>query len=260
MSCTARLRRCSGDARRKGIRVERRLVRKRQNFAGLRRHDHHGAAGGAILRDGVAQLALGDVLQVLVDRQLDGRARGRRPLESAERAAARVGLIQQLAERAADLAVVGRLDAGEPFVVDADETQQLGRKLLLRIEPAVFLDESDAVEIELGDSRRLRRRHAPADVDKRALLPQAAGERLLLLRTRSRSARRRASTPCRRRSRFRWERRTPNRRRRCRRARGRVGRECRRAWRRYPSSARTGFRRAPEAPSCLCTCRYSSRA
>ena len=100
-----------------------------------------------VARDAVAQLALGDVLQVLVDRQLDGGARRRRPLEPAERAAARVGLVEQLALRAADLAVVGRLDAGEPFVVDADETQQLRRQLLLRIEAAVFLDETDALEV-----------------------------------------------------------------------------------------------------------------
>src|SRR4029453_3238942 len=96
--------------------------------------------------------------EVLIDRELDGRPRGRRPLESAERAAPRVGLIQQPAERAADLTVVGCLDAGESLVVDAHETQQLGRKLLLRIKPAVFLDESDAVQIELGNPRRLRRR------------------------------------------------------------------------------------------------------
>ena len=140
-----------GRCARERVRIERRLVGQRENLAGLRRHDQHRAAGGAVARDRIAQLALGDVLQVLVDRQLDGRAGRRRTLEPAEGAAARVGLIEQLAERAADLAVVGGLDAGEPFVVDADESQQLRGELLLRIEAAVFLDEPDAFEVELGD-------------------------------------------------------------------------------------------------------------
>ncbi len=121
------------------------------------------------------------MLQVFVDRQLDGRACGRRALEPAEGAPARVGLIQQLTDSAADMAVVGCLDAGEPFVVDPDKAQQLSGKLFLRIEAAVFLDESDAVKTKFRDPRRLVRRHAPAHVDKRAFLPQARGQRILLL-------------------------------------------------------------------------------
>ena len=135
-----------------------------------------------LLDDRIAQLALGDVLQVLVDRQLDRRAGGGWPLETAEGAPARVGLVQQLSERAADLAVVRRLDAGEPFVVGADEAEQLRGKLLLRIEAAIFLDESDALEVELGDARRLRRRDTAAHVDERALLAKARGQFVLLFR------------------------------------------------------------------------------
>ncbi len=100
-----------GRCARERIRVERRLVRQREDLARLRRHDQHGAARGAIADDRLAQLALGDVLQVLVDRQLDRCAGCRRTLETAERAAARVGLVEQLALLAADLAVVGGLDA-----------------------------------------------------------------------------------------------------------------------------------------------------
>ena len=172
----AMLRRCA----REGVRIEGRLVRQRENFAGLRRHDQHGAARGAVARDGLAQLALGDVLQIFVNRQLDGRARRRRTLEPAEGVPARVGLIEQLSQGAADLAVVGGLDAGEPFVVDADESQQLSGELFLRIEPAVFFDEPDAFEIELRDPLGLMRRHAAAHVDERPLLPQARGQRVLL--------------------------------------------------------------------------------
>ena len=111
------------------------------------------------MRDGIAQLALGDVLQVFVDRQLDGRAGRRRALEPAEGAAARVGLIQQLAQRAADLAVVGGFDARQPVVVDADKTEQLRGELLFRIEPAVFLDEVDAFEVQRRDAACLMRGH-----------------------------------------------------------------------------------------------------
>ena len=135
-----------------------------------------------------------------------------------------------------------------PVLSSADETEQLRGKLLLRIEAAIFLDESDALEVERGDSRRLRRRDTPAHVDERALLAQARRQRVLLFRARSRSAPRRASRRSSRRSRFHWARRKRNRRRRCRRARGRGGRGCRRAWRRYPWSAPTGSRRAPEDP------------
>ena len=82
--------------------------------------------------DAGVQLALGDVLQVLVDRQLDGRAGRRRPLDPAERLAPRVGLDEHRAALAANLRVVGRLDAAEADVVDADVAEQVRRQLLVR--------------------------------------------------------------------------------------------------------------------------------
>ena len=91
-SCTARLRRSFSCEVAVRVRVERRLVRHREDLAGVRVHDDGGAALRAVLDDAGVQLALGDVLQVLVDGQLDGRSGGRRPLEAAERVAPRVGL------------------------------------------------------------------------------------------------------------------------------------------------------------------------
>ena len=71
-----------------GVRIEVGRVGERQDLAGARIHDDRRAAGRAARLHAGAQLALGDVLQVLVDRQLERRARGRRPLDAAERRAA----------------------------------------------------------------------------------------------------------------------------------------------------------------------------
>ena len=75
------------------VRVERRPVGEREDLAGQRIHDHRAAAGGTVLFDARAQLALGDVLQVLIDGQLERRTLGGRTIDAAvERMAARVGL------------------------------------------------------------------------------------------------------------------------------------------------------------------------
>ena len=57
------------------VRIEGRRVRHRQNLAGLRIHDDGAAAPRAIGGDAGFELALGDVLEVLVDRQLDASSR-----------------------------------------------------------------------------------------------------------------------------------------------------------------------------------------
>ena len=78
------------------------------------RIDDHGRAGvGAVLAHAGAQLALGDVLQLL--RRWSARRCRRRSaaLEAAERLAPRVGLDQQLALLAAHDFVVGGLDSAE---------------------------------------------------------------------------------------------------------------------------------------------------
>src|SRR6185436_14451354 len=72
------------------VRVEGRLVGKGENFAVARIEHNDGARCRFVVSDGVSQLALRDVLQVLVNRQLNGGAGGRRPLEPAEGTAASV--------------------------------------------------------------------------------------------------------------------------------------------------------------------------
>ena len=67
-----------------------------------------------------AQLALGDVLQILIDRQLERRTGGRRPLHAAERVPPRIGLDQDRAGLAPDERVVRPLDAAETDVVHPD--------------------------------------------------------------------------------------------------------------------------------------------
>ena len=123
----------------------------------LRVHDDRGAAVGALLFDASAQLALDDVLQLLVDGQLERAAAGRRALETAEDAAAGVGLDEERALAAADDLVVGRFEAAEADVVEADVAEQVRRQLLVRIEAAALLHEADAFEVERGDVARFER-------------------------------------------------------------------------------------------------------
>ena len=132
-------------------------------------HDDHAAAGGMVLEEAGVQLALGDVLQVLVDRQLDRRPGRRRPLETIERVAARVGVNEDLAFLAANLRVVGRLDTAQTLVVQADEPEEVRRELGVGIVAAALLEEADAFEIERGDLLRFLRRDLPADVREGAL-------------------------------------------------------------------------------------------
>ena len=91
------------------------------------------AAGGAVLDDAGVQLALGDVLQVLVDRQLDASTpvvggRSTR-LNAWRRASVWTRIVPGLA---ADLRVVGRLEAAQAVVVDADVAEQVRGQLLVR--------------------------------------------------------------------------------------------------------------------------------
>src|SRR6185436_19792539 len=165
-----------------GVRVERRLARHRENFAGARVHDDRAAAGGAVLRHPGMQLALGDVLQVFVDGQLDGGSGGRRTFEAAERVMPRVGLHQDGPGLAANLPVEGAFDAGQALVVDPDPAEQMRAELPVRVEAPAFLEEPDAVEIERGDALRLIRRDLPADEGERLALPEAIGERITVLR------------------------------------------------------------------------------
>ncbi len=131
--------------------------------------------------DAGVQLALGDVLQVFVDRQLDRRPGSRRPLEAIERVAARVGVDEDLAFLAANLRVVGRLDAAQALVVQADEPEEVRRELGVGIVAAALLEEADAFEIESGDLLRFLRRDLPADVHEGAFLLEAIDQFLAIL-------------------------------------------------------------------------------
>ena len=135
-----------------GVRVEGRVVRHREDLARVRIHDDGGAAGGAVLFDAGAQLALGDELEVLIDGQLEGRAGGGRALDLAEDALLpRVRLHEQLALPAAHLGVVRRLEAAETGVVETDVAEHVRGQLLVRIVAAALLEEPDPLQLELAD-------------------------------------------------------------------------------------------------------------
>ena len=91
-SWTARLRRATSDDIAILVRIERRLVGHRENLARVRIHDDRGAADPPVFDDSGVQFPFRNVLQVLVDGQLDGRAGRRRPLDPAEDLAGGVGL------------------------------------------------------------------------------------------------------------------------------------------------------------------------
>ena len=63
-------------------------VGEREDLAGRRIHDDDRTAGRAVFLDAVLQLSLGDVLQVLIDRQLERRAGGRLAFDMARQRAA----------------------------------------------------------------------------------------------------------------------------------------------------------------------------
>src|SRR5439155_24410932 len=125
--------------------------------------------------------AFGAALEVCGDRQLAARAGGRWPLRSAEGLMARVGAHQDGAGLAANLRIVGVLEAAQPLGVDADPAEQVRRQLLVRIEPLALLDEADAVEVQRGDALRLIGRDLPLHVREGALLSQPLRDRLPLL-------------------------------------------------------------------------------
>jgi hypothetical protein len=154
------------------VRIEGRGVRHRQNLAGSRIHDDGASTPRVIAGDAGFELTLGHVLEVLVDRQLERRSGGRRMFDSAERMAAGVGLDEHRPGLAANLCVVCRLDATQARVVDPDVTEQVRRQLLVRIEPAILLHETDAVQIQRTHAPGLLRRHLTPDVRERASLAE----------------------------------------------------------------------------------------
>ena len=129
---TARLRRSLSSASRYAFGLNVGSFGHRENFAGVRVHDDGAAADGAVLDDAGVQLALGDVLQVLVDRQLDGRSGGRRPFEPAEGAdGARRSESRIVPVLPRICGVVGGLESAEAGVVETDQPSRWAPSSLL---------------------------------------------------------------------------------------------------------------------------------
>ena len=164
------------------IRVERRPVRQREDLAGVRLHDDGGAAGGRVLFDADAQLAIRDVLQVLVDGELEPVAGRRRALLARRHGVpARVGLEQHLAFAAADARVERGFEPGQTLV-HADVAEHVRRELFLRVVPPAFLEEQDAPKVERPDAARLLGRHPAREIRELALAAQPVRHQRLLRR------------------------------------------------------------------------------
>ena len=121
------------------------------------------------------------MLQILVDGQLEGRARGRRPLDAAERAAACIALDEHGAGAAEDQRVVGALDTSQADVVHADVAEHVRRQIRVRVGALALFDESDARQFQRRHARRLIRPHLPADVGEVLALANPLDHRLAIL-------------------------------------------------------------------------------
>jgi len=126
------------------------------------------------------QLALGDVLQAFVDRQLERSAARRCALEAAEHMTARVVLHDQLAFVSAHDLVVGGFEALEADVVEPDVSKRVRAKLLVPL-PVVSRLCGTQVRIDrhlgVDDNRRVA---GEADDHVRRLSRAGSGDRLRL--------------------------------------------------------------------------------
>ena len=187
-----------------GVGIERRRVGEREDLAGGRVHDDDASAGRAVFLDAFLQLPLGDVLQVLIDRQLERRAGRGLALDVArQRLTAGIALNQHSAVAAAHLDVEGRLEPAEPGVVETDVTEHVRQQLALRIEAAALLEEPDALELERR-ARGAPRRAKPCGQPRRTVpCGEGSSRSPPSRRHRSDRARRRWPPPRRRDLRFR---------------------------------------------------------
>jgi hypothetical protein len=96
------------------------------------------------LEDTGLQLALDDVLEIEIDRQLDRRAGSRRLLDARlQPVVARIPLDQNPAFVAANLRVVRRFDPAQPRVLVADKSQHVRAQVEVGVIPARLADEDD---------------------------------------------------------------------------------------------------------------------
>ena len=116
------------------------------------------------------QFPFGDVLDVLVNRELEVSAGGRRPLHAARHGVTpRVRLDQDATRLATNHRVVRGLDAVQALTVGAHVSENVRRERELRVVALVFLEEADAVELERRDATGLVGRHLPFDEGERAV-------------------------------------------------------------------------------------------
>ena len=144
----------------------------------MRVHHHGRAARCSILGDADSQLALDQMLQILVDRQLQCRTGGGRALDSAERLAPGVSLDEHRTWATLDQCVVRRLDTAQSLVVDTHVPQHMRREFLVGIETAALLHETDAIQLEGGNTPRFVWRHLSFHVGERAATADPFGDGL----------------------------------------------------------------------------------
>ena len=150
------------------VRVVGRPVGQRQDFAaaGI---DHHRPTGlGVVLIDGVLEMAVGQILNLGVQRQPDFLAILRRLHRSDvfDDIAATI-TDHRTAARPADQALLeGQLDALQSFVVNAGETDDVRSHVTARVIAAVFLFRMDAGQLQGGDAIGRFRRHLALDEDE----------------------------------------------------------------------------------------------
>ena len=146
-SVTARLRRASGEARRELVRVERRVVRHREDRAGPRIHHDRRRATGAELPHGAREDLLGVRLDLVVDRQVTLRP-GRSALrgDDVDRPAERVLDDRLEAGPAGERLVERALEPVEAVVVGAREAEHVRGDGSLRVGAQLLRVEAEARE------------------------------------------------------------------------------------------------------------------
>ena len=153
------------------VRVVRRHVGHRQHLAGPHVEDDDPAGLGAMLDDRGLQLAIGEVLQLAIDRQrevaaLDRRAHALRVLHHPPQPVldhpAAAGLAGQPV-------LVGELDALLAAVVHVGEAEQMRGHLAVRVVAPVLALERDARKGELHDLRSDVGRQVALEVDELAV-------------------------------------------------------------------------------------------
>src|SRR3954451_9960459 len=164
------------------VRVEGRPVRQREDLAGLRLHDDGRAARRLVFLDADPELAVGDELQVLVDRQLEAGAGGREVLLARRhRLSPAVALQEDLSFLAADLVVERGFETGEAEIVDPDVSKQVRSELVVRVVTPALLVEEHPGKIQRLDATCFLGCDLPGEEGELALGAEPLGHLLPLL-------------------------------------------------------------------------------